>query len=44
MKVRKSIPPGNDARRRIQELAEKIREHDYKSLRPLGTDDLRREI
>ena len=30
MKARKSNLPGNDARRRIQELSEKIREHDYK--------------
>jgi len=30
MKARKSIPQRNDARRRIQELSEKIREHDYK--------------
>ena len=30
MKARKSNLPGNDPRRRIQELSEKIREHDYK--------------
>ncbi len=30
MRARKSISPDNDARRRIQELSEKIREHDYK--------------
>ncbi len=30
MKARKSISPDNDARRRVQELSEKIREHDYK--------------
>ena len=30
MKARKSNLPGNDPRRRIQEVSEKIREHDYK--------------
>jgi DNA ligase (NAD+) len=30
MKARKSNLPGNDPRRRVQELSEKIREHDYK--------------
>jgi len=30
MKARKSNSPGNDARRRIRELSEKIRQHDYK--------------